>query len=97
MFRFILYLLFFVLAISVLKGIIRIVLKGVGAAMQPEARQAGAARPSSQVPLAGELKKDPVCGTYIATASSVKETVGGQTVHFCSRDCRDKYVATAAR
>ena len=45
----------------------------------------------------GELKKDPVCGMYIAAATSVKKTVGGQTVHFCSQECRNKYVATMAR
>jgi YHS domain-containing protein len=44
--------------------------------------------------LTGELKKDPACGTYISAATSVKETVGGQTFHFCSKECRDKYVAS---
>ena len=39
----------------------------------------------------GELKKDPVCGTYVSTAASVTRTVGGQVVHFCSKECRDKY------
>ena len=58
---------------------------------------AQAARPSNQVPLTGELKKDPVCGTYIAAATSIKEKVGGQTFHFCSTECRDKYVASLAR
>jgi YHS domain-containing protein len=82
----------------VLKGIIGIVLKGVGQAMNPRPANApGAPRHSQQVPLTGELKKDPVCGTYIAAATSIKEKVGGQTFHFCSTDCRDKYVATLAR
>ena len=94
MFRAIFYLLLTVFLITVLKSIAGIVMKGVSEAMKP-----GSAVPSrsNQVPLVGELKKDPVCGTYIAAASSIKENVGGQTVHFCSRDCRDKYVATAAR
>jgi YHS domain-containing protein len=48
-------------------------------------------------PLTGELKKDPSCGTYISAATSIKETVGGQTVHFCSKECRDKHVASLAR
>jgi YHS domain-containing protein len=47
--------------------------------------------------LTGELKKDPSCGTYISAATSIKETVGGQTFHFCSKQCRDKYVSSLAR
>jgi YHS domain-containing protein len=39
----------------------------------------------------GELKRDPVCGTYVSTAVSVKRTVKGEVVHFCSEECRDKY------
>jgi len=41
----------------------------------------------------GDLKRDPVCGTYVSTAVSVKRTVKGQVVHFCSDECRDKYRA----
>jgi YHS domain-containing protein len=39
----------------------------------------------------GELKKDPVCGTFVAVASSIKRNVDGEVVHFCSTACRDKY------
>jgi YHS domain-containing protein len=51
--------------------------------------------PSSQPPVfaGGELKKDPVCGTYVSTSVSVTRTVDGQLLHFCSTACRDKYRA----
>ena len=39
----------------------------------------------------GELKRDPVCGTYVSTAVSVKRTMKGEVLHFCSEECRDKY------
>jgi YHS domain-containing protein len=39
----------------------------------------------------GELKKDPVCGTYVSTEVAVRETIKGQVVYFCSPECRDKY------
>lgn len=39
----------------------------------------------------GELKKDPVCGTYVSTSGSISRTVNGQLVYFCSAQCRDKY------
>jgi YHS domain-containing protein len=96
MFRVIFYLLLTVVVISVLKSIVGIFLKGVAQAMKASSDAPGAPR-SNQVPLTGELKKDPVCGTYIAAASSIKETVAGQTIHFCSAQCRDKYVDTVAR
>ncbi len=97
MFRAIFYLLLTVVVITVLKNIVGIVLKGVAEAMKPGSTTQGAARPPEQVPLTGELKKDPVCGTYIAAATSIKEKVGGETFHFCSQQCRDKYVASLAR
>jgi YHS domain-containing protein len=55
-----------------------------------------AARPSRPVPpvsAGGELKKDPVCGTYVSADTSVTKRIDGQIVHFCSPACRDKYRA----
>jgi len=51
------------------------------------------ARPPAMpaVQVAGELKKDPVCGTYVSTAASLTRTVDGQVVYFCSKACRDQY------
>ena len=43
------------------------------------------------VSVGGELKKDPVCGTYVSTSASVTRSVNGHLVHFCSEQCRDKY------
>jgi YHS domain-containing protein len=96
MFRAIFYLLLTVVIITVLKSIVGLVLKGVAEAMKPSSTAPGPPRSSNQIPLTGELKKDPVCGTYIAAATSIQEKVGGQTFHFCSRECRDKYVASLA-
>ena len=41
----------------------------------------------------GDLKKDPVCGTYVSTSASVTRTVNGELFHFCSKEFRDKYRA----
>jgi YHS domain-containing protein len=49
----------------------------------------GAGRPPS--PGGGALKRDPVCGTYIPAESSVRKVVAGETLYFCSTECRDKY------
>ena len=54
-------------------------------------QQAPRAQPT--VVAGGELKRDPVCGTYVSTSLSVTRKVNGELVHFCSAECRDKYKA----
>ena len=39
------------------------------------------------------LKKDPVCGTYVATSTGITHQAHGETLYFCSKECRDKYRA----
>jgi len=56
-------------------------------------RPAQAPPQQAQVVSGGELKKDPVCGTYVSTALSVTRRVNGELVHFCSKECRDRYHA----
>jgi YHS domain-containing protein len=46
------------------------------------------------LPTGGELKKDPVCGTYVFPSASVTRTVNGQVIYFCSPQCRDRYEAS---
>jgi len=41
----------------------------------------------------GTLARDPVCGTHVDAELSLRETVNGQAVHFCSEHCRDSYRA----
>jgi YHS domain-containing protein len=48
-------------------------------------------RPVEQVPTATELKKDPVCGTYVSASSAFTHMVNGQLVCFCSKECRDRF------
>lgn len=48
-------------------------------------------------PRRGVMKRDPVCGTYVDVELSVKETFGGETLHFCSERCRDAHRTEPAR
>jgi uncharacterized protein len=50
-------------------------------------------RPSESKAAARELKKDPVCGTYVPAGGGITRDVNGQLFHFCSEACRDKYAA----
>ena len=41
----------------------------------------------------GELVKDPECGAYIDADSNITVRNGETVYHFCSYDCRDKFLA----
>lgn len=38
-----------------------------------------------------EMIADPECGTYVPRNDAIKLQHKGQTLFFCSTDCRDKY------
>ncbi|MGA2983181.1 MAG: hypothetical protein ABSG32_05170 [Terriglobia bacterium] len=37
------------------------------------------------------MARDPVCGMFVSTELSQQLTRGADTLHFCSRECLDKY------
>ena len=39
----------------------------------------------------GQLHRDPVCGTYVSSDTGIVQKSGGETIFFCSPECRDKY------
>ncbi len=41
---------------------------------------------------AGEMVKDPVCGAYVSLDESITVRDGSKTYHFCSYDCREKFL-----
>ncbi|HEY1205902.1 MAG: hypothetical protein ABSH46_02080 [Bryobacteraceae bacterium] len=88
MIRVVLYLFLAVILISLLRSIVGVLGKAIGGFLGPAA---SGRSPSSEPQKVGELKRDPVCGTYVSTATSVKRTVGGEVVHFCSVECSEKY------
>jgi uncharacterized protein len=92
MIRAILELILTVLVITMLRSVIGIVMKGLGNMSRP-AESAGRAAPNRPpvVPSGGELKKDPVCGTFISMSTALQKKVHGETYYFCSADCRDKF------
>jgi YHS domain-containing protein len=90
MLRALAYLIASVLVISVVRSIIGIVMKGFADLFHPSAPESATPRRPA-VPEAGELKKDPVCGTFVSTSTAFQKRVGGETYYFCSAECRDKY------
>lgn len=39
-----------------------------------------------------DLIRDPQCGTYFLKQRGVEARIGGESVYFCSDDCRQKYL-----
>ena len=88
---FIVRILFPLILILVIRSVVMALIKGFSQALktpaQPETPQAKGFQTG------GELKKDPVCGTYVSPGASVTKRVNGELIHFCSTECRDKYKA----
>jgi YHS domain-containing protein len=93
MFRAILYLIGFMLIMSVIRSVLGILSKafnGLSSTSSPQAGTSGS-RPPASPSSGGELKKDPVCGTFISTSTAFQKFSNGQTYYFCSTECRDKF------
>jgi YHS domain-containing protein len=71
--------------------VLRSVLRSLFAPRTPATRSSA----PPKAPAGGELKKDPVCGTYVSALSSPHEQSGSETVYFCSEECRQKFKAEA--
>jgi YHS domain-containing protein len=65
--------------------LVRSVLRGIFAGLQLPRK------PQPSVPAGGQLKKDPVCGTYVSTLTGITTRAKGELVYFCSEECRKKY------
>ena len=88
MLRFFIFLIVTAVAFTFLSGVLKMIARGFSDLMKP---QSPGNNPGTSVPMGGELKRDPVCGTYIANSNSVRKVVNGETLYFCSPECRDKY------
>ncbi len=55
----------------------------------------GAAEPYADAPnkaVNQKLVRDPVCGMHVAEGLALPLTQGGELLHFCSTECRDKFL-----
>ena len=92
MLRTVLFILIGLFLIMFVRMVAGVLFRGIGDMLQPSQPETSGRSGSSAAPAGGELKRDPVCGTFVATSTAFKKTVRGETIHFCSADCRDKYV-----
>jgi YHS domain-containing protein len=71
--------------------ILRSVIRGLFASSPAASPAKRSPDPPPVATAGGELKKDPVCGTYVSAATSVRQKVAGELVYFCSDECRAKF------
>lgn len=91
MFRAILYLIVFIVAVSVIRSVLGIVAKFFGSMATPVTSAPTRAPGSGAGSPAESLHKDPVCGTFVAPSTAWQKAVGGKTYYFCSTHCRDQF------
>jgi YHS domain-containing protein len=99
MFRAIVYAILGLLAISFFRGVLNIFTRSLSDAMN-SGSNAGNAQPNQPQPadranFGGDLVKDPVCGTFVSSKSSLSLTTGATAHCFCSQACLDQFRAQA--
>src|SRR3954468_20581127 len=96
MIRTVFYFLVTILVLTLVRSMVGVIMRGFSDLVNPGQNASGPRvrqqEPRQPVtPAGGELKRDPVCGTYVPAAGSLQKTVSGKVVYFCSPECRDRY------
>jgi YHS domain-containing protein len=80
----------FVIVISKMLGR---ALQGVFSSPAPrrENRPQGGEAPKPSGMRIGKTERDPVCGMFVSTEVSHRFVHGSETLHFCSRECLERY------
>lgn len=68
-----------------------------GPRVGPHGPRPSAPRGGSQAAIAGETARDPVCGMFVSTELSHQLRRNGETLHFCSRECLERFQANAVK
>ncbi|NIW94249.1 MAG: hypothetical protein GWN20_15540 [Phycisphaerae bacterium] len=61
--------------------------------MFPDARQKKNVSSRANGQIDDVMVKDPFCETYFPRRNAVRLKMNGNVYYFCSKDCRDKYIA----
>jgi hypothetical protein len=83
--------LFYLIVGVIVLTLLRSVLETIGRAFTGGASSPATPAEPPRGQVSQSLKKDPVCGTFVAEATAMQKTRGGETYYFCSAACRDKF------
>ena len=81
--------LFWLLVVSWIASILRRIVARMGQGGSEADQPLGA--PKDAAP--GKLVRDPVCGMHVAEGLALPLREGTEILHFCSAECRDKYLS----
>jgi YHS domain-containing protein len=92
----------FLILLVVLFWAVGLLLRAVGRLLRgllspPAAGNRQAVEQGQNTAIARRLVRDPVCGVHVAEARAIPLRSGTELVHFCSTQCRDKYVADGSK
>lgn len=90
--RVLLYLVVGVIVLTLLRSVLEFIGKAFSSGYQQSSAEARgpAVQPDGKT-APQSLKKDPVCGTFVAAGTAFQKTKGGETYYFCSAECRDRF------
>ncbi len=84
-----------ILVVAFIRYLISAILRVFSSSGQEPSVQAPPGGPPKTSASGGELHRDPVCGTFVSEATSLKSDVSGAIFYFCSANCRDRYLAAS--
>ncbi|MDX1983881.1 MAG: hypothetical protein SFV51_26640 [Bryobacteraceae bacterium] len=93
MVRAVLYILVSIFAITFIRMVMGIIMRGFGDLLKSEMGTPSPSKPGSaaKAPTSGELKPCAKCGTYILTTTQFKSISDGKPVYFCSDACQKAF------
>jgi YHS domain-containing protein len=77
------------------RGVAWLMRKIMARALRDAAPSTGTRARSAGTPV--PLERDPVCGTYVSPEISFTTEQSGQILHFCSTECRDRFIKASRR
>jgi YHS domain-containing protein len=89
--RILLYLFDLVVALVVGRVLGAVVQRVMGGSRAQHFGAGQAAQPPPRQTHGGQTARDPVCGMFVSTELSHRLTLHGETLHFCSRECLERY------
>ena len=93
-FRFLFWLLVVSWSVALLKKLVAWMVRGAMPNTEPASQHEPEISKSSggTVGVSRRLVRDPVCGAHVAEVLAIPLREGAELIHFCSVECRDKYL-----
>jgi hypothetical protein len=88
-------LLLLIVLITVLRSVIGLIAKAFGNFVSGPSPRPIPRSNAEATPITGELHRDPVCGTFVASSTQFQRAEGKQRFYYCSETCQSQHMLTA--